>query len=112
MVTRITPGGTPEPAPRKRAKAVTPEQRNNQMIDMSYDAAEQMIASGKATSQLLVHFLKQGTAKDMVELKRLEVEVRLKEAQAASLAATEDIKEMISAATLAMTEYKGGDIHD
>ena len=99
-----------EKAPRKRAPAVTPEQRNNQLIAMSYDAAEQMILDGKATSQLLVHFLKQGTARD--ELERIQIEHKniLIQAQTERLGAQEDLREVSERAIIAMTEYKGGTV--
>lgn len=95
---------------KKRAPAVTPEQRNNQMISMSFDAAEQMITSGKATSQLLVHFLKQGTARDALEKAKLEHEGALLKARTDSIANGEDTKELLEQAIKAMTEYKGEDV--
>lgn len=97
-----------ESAPRKRAPAVTPEQRNNQLIAMSFDAAETMILSGKATSQLLTHFLKQGTARDELEKAKLELEGQLLRARTDSLAASEDVRGLMQEAIAAMTSYKGG----
>lgn len=95
------------PASRNRAPAVTPEQRNNQLIAMSFDAAETMISSGKATSQLLTHFLKQGTARDELEKAKLELEGQLLRARTDSIAASEDVRELYQQAIEAMTEYKG-----
>lgn len=91
----------------RRAPATTPEQRNNQLIAMSYDAAEEMISSGKATSQLLVHFLKQQTARDLLELAKLEKENLLLEARTDQIAASEDVRELYAEAIQAMTTYKG-----
>lgn len=91
----------------KRAPATTPEQRNNQLIAMSYDAAENMIKSGKATSQLLTHFLKQGTARDELEKTKLQLESQLLKARTDSLEAGEDVRELLQNAIAAMTEYKG-----
>lgn len=96
----------------KRAPARTPEQRNNQLIAMSYDAAEDMITSGKATSQLLVHFLKQQTARDLLELAKLEKENLLLEARTDQIAASEDVRTLYQEAINAMTEYKGEDLED
>lgn len=96
----------------RRAPATTPEQRNNQLIAMSFDAAEAMIASGKATSQLLTHFLKQGTARDEKELAKLELEGQLLRARTDQLAASEDVRELYAEAIKAMTEYKGEDQDD
>lgn len=93
---------------KRRAAATTPEQRNNQLIAMSFDAAEDMIASGKATSQLLTHFLKQGTVRDAKEVAKLELEAQLLRARTDSIAASEDVRELYQEAIAAMTEYKGG----
>jgi len=101
-----------EPAPKKRAPATSPEQRNNQLISMSFDAAEEMISSGKATSQLLVHFLKQGTARDELEKSKLELESQLLRARTDSIAASEDLRQLHMDAIAAMTEYKTGTVDD
>lgn len=107
---RVVPAG--EPTPRKRAPAITPEQRNNQLIAMSYDAAETMITSGKATSQLLTHFLKQGTARDELERSKLELESQLLRARTDQIAASDDVRDLLEKAINAMTEYKGGEPRD
>lgn len=109
MARQVNPG---EPTARRRAPAVTPEQRNNQLIAMSYDAAETAIASGKATSQLLVHFLKQQTTRDLLELAKLEKENQLLAARTDQIAASEDVRELFQNAINAMTEYKGGSDDD
>lgn len=94
-------------APKRRAPARTPEQLNNQLIAKSYAAAERMIDEGKATSQLLTHFLKQGTARDMLELAKLQKENLLLEARTDQIAASEDVRELYAEVIQAMTEYKG-----
>lgn len=109
MAREVKTGDTPRS---RRAPATTPEQRNNQLISMSYDAAEEMIRSGKATSQLLVHFLKQQTARDMLEMAKLEKENLLLEARTVQIASSEDTKELYQNAINAMTEYKGEDDDD
>jgi hypothetical protein len=95
------------PAARKRAPAVTPEQRNNQLIDKAYDAAERMIDDGKATSQLLTHFLKQGTTRDELEIAKLTRENLLLEARTQQIASSEDTRALYEEAIKVMTEYKG-----
>lgn len=97
---------------RRRAPAVTPEQRNNQLISKSYDAAERMIDEGKATSQLLTHFLKQGTVRDELEVAKLTRENLLLEARTQQIASSEDVREIYQRAIDAMTEYKGETVHD
>lgn len=99
-----------QPARKRRPAALTPEQRNNQLIDMSYDAAEDMILSGKATSQLITHFLKQGTARDNLEVVKLEREVELLKARTDSIASSADTRDLLTEVIAAMTEYKTGGV--
>lgn len=109
MARIVKPGEEP---PKRRAPATTPEQRNNQLIAKAFDAAEEMIDSGKATSQLLTHFLKQGTARDELEKAKLELEGQLLRARTDSIAASEDVRELYREAIAAMTEYKTGERPD
>lgn len=52
---------TSESTPRRSRKALTPEDREQQLIAAAYDLAEERILNGTATSQEIVHFLKLGT---------------------------------------------------
>lgn len=109
MARLVKPGETPN---LKRPAAITPEQRNTQLIAMSYDAAEDMIRSGKATSQVIIHFLKQGTARDELEKTKLELEGQLLRARTDQVAASEDVRELMTEVISAMKEYKGESQHD
>ena len=110
---KVIPINDPVPVPaRKRAPAVTPEQRNNQLIDKSYDAAERMIDEGKATSQLLTHFLKQGTARDELEIAKLARENLLLEARTQQIESSEDRMELYNEVLQALTVYKGESFDD
>ena len=46
--------------------AVTPEERENQMIALAMDLAEKQLRDGTASSQLISHFLKLGSQKEQV----------------------------------------------
>ena len=43
---------------RKMRPAITPEARENQMISLAMDCAEQQLLDGTASSQVITHFLK------------------------------------------------------
>lgn len=47
---------TSESTPRRSRKALTPEDREQQLIAAAYDLAEERILNGTATSQEIVHF--------------------------------------------------------
>jgi hypothetical protein len=88
-----------------RPPATTPEARENQLIAMAYEAAEQQIADGKASSQVLTHFLKMGTARERLEQERLKNENELLKAKVGSLAQADRIEKMYSEALSAMRRY-------
>lgn len=99
-------GNSKEERPR-RPPAKTPEGRENQLIAMAYDEAERQIRNGKATSQLLTHFLKLGSTREDLEKERLRNENQLLKAKVESLASAERIEKLYEDALRAMNTYKG-----
>lgn len=95
-----------EPAP-KRRKAIDPEARQDQMIALATDLAEEQIRNGTATSQVITHYLKLGTEKTRLERELLEQQVALAKAKTEALESAKDIKELYSKALVAMTTYRG-----
>jgi hypothetical protein len=71
------------------------------------DEAERVIRSGKATSQLLVHFLKLGSTREELEKERLANENRLLGAKVDSLASAQRIEDLYVKALKAMRVYSG-----
>ena len=51
--------------------ALTPEARENQLIELAMDLAEKRILEGTASSQELTHFLKLGSQKARLEKEAL-----------------------------------------
>jgi hypothetical protein len=90
-----------------RPPATTPEARLNQLISDSYALAEQQIAEGKASSQVLTHFLKMGTERERLEQERLRNENALTQAKIDSLASQARIETLYSEALDAMRRYSG-----
>lgn len=89
------------------APALTPEARQNQLISLATDRAEQQLRDGSASPSVIVHFLKLGTANAELEKAKLEKEVALLEAKAKAYESAEDIKELYSNALSAMSIYGG-----
>jgi hypothetical protein len=71
------------------------------------DEAERVIRSGKATSQLLTHFLKLGSTREELEKQRLFNQNKLLDAKVESLASAQRIEELYSKALRAMRVYSG-----
>lgn len=92
---------------KRRPPATTPQARENQLIAMAYDAAEEQIRSGHATSQLLTHFLKLGTAREDLERQKLEAENKLLHARVEQLASNARVEELLENALDAFRSYRG-----
>lgn len=87
--------------------ALSPEARENQLIALAMDRAEEQLRDGTASSQVITHFLKLGTAKYELEKEKLRSDNRLAQAKAEALQDAKDSKVMYEEALKAMREYAG-----
>lgn len=92
---------------RKMRPALTPEARENQMISLAMDLAEQQLRDGTASSQLITEFVKRGSTKARLEQEILEEQKELIEAKTQSLQSTQRIEELYANALDAMRNYSG-----
>lgn len=91
----------------KRRPALTPEARENQLISLAMDRAEEQLRDGTASSQVITHFLKLGTAKTQLELEKIRHENELLQAKTATLESNQRIEELYDQAIAAMQSYSG-----
>lgn len=101
---RAPSGSAPE---RKIRPALTPEARENQMISLAVDLAEKQLLDGTASSQVITHYLKLGTAKEKAEVERIKQEIELQKAKTKAMANAEEIKVLYENALKAMRTYGG-----
>lgn len=94
-----------EETPRRRAR--TPEGREQQIVADAYDLAERQIQAGTASSQVITHFLKEGSIRGRLEHERLEHENELTLVKIKALEAAERIEELYGNAIAAMRTYSG-----
>lgn len=87
--------------------AITPEARENQMISLAVDLAEQQLREGTASSQVITHFLKLATVREKLERERLAEENRLLKAKTKAIESSEEIKVLYEEAIVAMRRYGG-----
>lgn len=104
--------GRSKPERPRRPPATTPEAREKQLIAMAYDAAEEQILGGKATSQLLTHFLKLGSSREDLEKQRLMKENELLSAKVEELGSSKRTEELYREALKAMRSYSGHPMDD
>ena len=94
---------------RKMRPALSPAARENQLISLAHDVAEQQMRDGTASSQVITHFLKLGTEKERLERERLEEENKLLRAKTKELEDRKEMKQMYAEALQAMRRYGGHD---
>lgn len=87
--------------------ALSPEARENQLISLAVDLAEQQLRDGTASSQVITHFLKLGTTRAELEKEKLQRENKLLEAKTKATESAEEIKTLYDNAIKAMRNYAG-----
>lgn len=92
---------------RKMRPALTPEARENQLVSLAVDLAEQQLRDGTASSQVITHYLKIGSMKERLEKQILEKQKDLIEAKTQNLQSAKRIEELYSKALNAMRDYSG-----
>lgn len=95
------------PTKKRRSPAATPEARENQMIALAIDLAEDQLSKGTASSQVITHYLKLGTTKERLEKEKLERENELLKAKAEMLQSQKDTERLYKEAIAAMQTYAG-----
>ena len=91
----------------KMRPALTPEARENQMIFLATELAEQQLRDGTASSQVITHFLKLGSSKEKLEHEILKEQKKLITAKTESIESSKRIEELYANAITAMREYGG-----
>lgn len=91
----------------KLKPALTPEARENQLIYLATELAEQQLRDGTASSQVITHYLKLGSSKEKLEKEILAENKKLLAAKTESLQSAKRIEELYSEAIKAMQKYSG-----
>lgn len=93
--------------------ALTPEAREQQLVALAVDLAEQQLLDGTASSQVLTHYLKLGSLREKLEREKLEEENKLLRAKVDAIKSAEKQEELYAQALRAMSRYSGkGDLVD
>ncbi len=95
------------PPKRNRRPASTPEGRENQLINLAVEVAEEQLRNRTASSQVITHFLKLATERESLEREKLRREVEVLQAKVAQLASAKKVEELYELALAAMRRYSG-----
>jgi len=98
----------PEPKKPRPRKATTPEGREQQMIALAVDVAEQQMLAGTASAQVITHYLKMGSTREAVELELKREEIEVAKMRRETMAAQGRIEAVYEEALGAMRGYQAG----
>lgn len=92
---------------KKIRPALTPEAREDQLISLAFDRAEQQLLDGTASAQVITHYLKLAAIreKEKLELEKLEKENELLRAKTEALKATQRTEKFYGQVFSAMKSY-------
>lgn len=99
--------GEPNKRSRKLRPALTPDARENQLISLAVDLAEQQLIEGTASSQVITHYLKLGSTRERLEKERLAEENKLLKAKTKAYESAKETKELYEMAIRAFRDYGG-----
>ena len=92
---------------KKIRPALTPEARENQLIALATNLAEQQLRDGTASSQVITHYLKLGSSKEKLEQEILKENKKLLTAKTEALQSAKRVEELYAEAITAMRKYSG-----
>ena len=101
------------PQRKRRPAAKTLEGRENQMISLAIDVAEQQLMDGTASAAVITHYLKLGTTRERLEQEKLRNENLKLQAAAKRDESAQNSEEMYINVLEAIRTYSGrGDSDD
>lgn len=89
---------------------LTPEAREDQLVALATNLAEQQLRDGTASSQVITHYLKIGSTKERIEKEILKKQKDLIEAKTDALKSEKRVEELYSEALNAMRRYSGQEV--
>lgn len=95
------------PKQRRDRPALSPEDREQQLIAKAERLAEQKLEDGTASPQIIVHYLRLATERERLDREALRTDVELKKAKIESLQLASEIKTMYEDAMTMFKRYSG-----
>jgi hypothetical protein len=91
---------------------LTSEARENELISLAIDLAEQQLRDGTASSQVITHYLKLGSSKERLEKDILAEQKKLVVAKTEAIESQKKTEELYAEALKAMKAYSGQEDND
>lgn len=97
---------------RRIRPGLTPESREDQLVALAINLAEEQLLAGTASSQVISHFLKIGSTKERIEKEILKEQKDLIKAKTEALKSEKRVEELYAEALNAMRRYSGQQVND
>lgn len=94
-----------KPSQNIRRKALSPDARENQLIALAMDTAEERMLNGTASSQEIVHFLRLGSSLARLQKEEIRERIELDKTKVKAIESAEEYKKLYSEAIEAMKSY-------
>ena len=92
---------------RKFKPATSIKERQDQMISLAVDLAEEKLRNGTASSQIITHYLELATTKERLKEEMMEEQKKLITAKIGAVESHKEVEKLYSEALNAMREYSG-----
>ena len=102
---RVDAAGNPSKPSRR--PATTPEARELEMVALAFDVAEKQMREGTASAQVITHFLKFGSSRNLLEEEKLRKENLLIQARVNDISASAQNSELYTEVIKMMKIYTG-----
>lgn len=99
-------------APSRLRPGLSRETDENQCIALSIDIAKQKLLDGTAPTSMVMHFLKLGTTRELLEREMMEQQKELMEAKKQALESQAKVEQMYADAMRAMQKYSPYSVED
>lgn len=101
------------PKNKNKRTAVSPKDREEELVSLAYDVAEEQMRNGTATSQVITHFLKLGSLREQKELETMDMKNEFVAQKIELMKSQERNKEIAEEAMRAFRSYQpGGDEYE
>lgn len=94
-----------EPSRNVRRKALSPDARENQLIALAMDTAEERMLNGTASSQEIVHFLRLGSSLARLQKEEIKERIELDKSKVKAIESADEYKKLYEEAIQAMKSY-------
>lgn len=90
-----------------RAPAMSVEANDNEMISLANKCAREQLRNGTASSQIICHYLKQGSERERLAVEQARADLELTRAKTKAIESSERIESMFAKALSAFSDYRG-----